>query len=1177
MASAETRLNPGLTIIHANHPEDLRELVAGLIQRNPLRPLERELFLVQSNGMAQWLKLKLAADDACGIAAGFDMQMPSRFLWSAYRAVLGGEAVPDHSPFDKEPLTWRLMRLLPACLHDPLFAPLRHFLDGDGDLRKRYQLAERLADLFDQYQVYRADWLAAWQRGEDSLISARQEVRPLNADQRWQAQLWRLLREDIGDHQQHSSRAEIHRLFLERINTLRQRPAGLPRRLVVFGISSLPQQMLEALDALSRHLLVQIFVHNPCQYYWADIIEERQLLRFEHYRHVDKPGLEGLDPDQLHIRTNPLLAAWGKQGRDYIGLLYGYDMATASTASIDLFRDRHDPERPCLLHQVQQKVLALEPLPPAGQPEAREPVLPDDCSIAFHLAHSRQREVEILHDQLLALLDDEDRNLQPRDIIVMVPDIAVYAPHIEAVFGRLEPDDPRYLPYSIADRAERTSNPVLAALEGLLSLSESRFTVSDIIDLLDVAAFRDAFGLSQDDLPRLHQWIEDSGIRWGLHSEQREQLDLPGNLHQNSWQFGLQRMLLGYACGSGGAWQGIEPYDELGGLDAAVAGKLCQALETLEKFWRLLQGRHSPADWAEHLRTLTAECLRPSDTDVLIIEQFQDLVGQWQEDCAEAGLEEALPLSVVRDALLARFDEGSLSQRFLAGRVNFGTLMPMRAIPFEVVCLLGMNDGDYPRQRPPLDFDLMAEQYRPGDRSRQEDDRYLFLEALLSARQVLYISWLGRSERDNSERTPSVLVGQLRDYLDAGWRVASESAGNSLQPDLFDPPAPTLPVTALLTVQHPLQPFSRRYFEASGSADDPFFTYAHEWAASHLDEAAQTPMPLLLPEQTVEAPLSLEQLRRFMRYPADTFFNQRLNVWFARSEETTPDEEPFDLNGLERHQFKGELFDSCRAVAPAEQAQALEAGLQRLTRAGCLPLGRAACDQICQQLRTDTQQTLEHWNRAMVRWPRALDPLELDLTIAGITAPGVAGARALHLNDWLDRLYQDEAGNQACILAQPGQVWNGKQGRQSQLKHHYFLGLWLRHLALAASGHRVSSILVATDGCHQLPTLDRSRAHDSLQRLLSAWYDAQHRCLPLGLGTAMALLRDAPEERSDPCRYRDAYLGSDFGGSGDLQASAALARCWPDLEAAWEAGLPELAVQAYGDFFQAVADRETQK
>ncbi|MCK9987480.1 MAG: exodeoxyribonuclease V gamma subunit [Azoarcus sp.] len=190
----------GLMVIHGNHPEALRDVLVAWMKRHPLAPLENELILVQSNGIAQWLKMALAADEAaggCGIAAALDAFLPSRFVWQAYRAVLGGEAVPEVSPFDKPLLVWRLMRLLPQLLEREEFVPLARFLSDDEDLRKRHQLAERLADLFDQYQMYRADWLAAWAGGEDVLLTARGAREPLPAAQAWQPALWRALLDDV--------------------------------------------------------------------------------------------------------------------------------------------------------------------------------------------------------------------------------------------------------------------------------------------------------------------------------------------------------------------------------------------------------------------------------------------------------------------------------------------------------------------------------------------------------------------------------------------------------------------------------------------------------------------------------------------------------------------------------------------------------------------------------------------------------------------------------------------------------------------------------------------------------------------------------------------------------------------------------------------------------------------
>ena len=1147
--SSAAAIQPGLSIIHANHLEDLRELAVEWVRAYPLGPLENEVFLVQSNGMGQWLKLRLAADDACGIAAALDMQMPARFLWSAYRALLGTETVPETSAYDKERLIWRLMRLLPQCLDAPAFAPLKHFLRQDDDLRKRHQLCEHLADLFDQYQVYRADWLGHWARGEDQLTDARGQALPLNEDQRWQAELWRHIRNDLTTESRDSSRADLHARFLAACRAHQERPASLPRRLIIFGISSLPVQMIEALDALSHLMQIQLFVLNPCQYYWADIIEERQLLRFQRYRHADKAGLADLDPDSLHLRANPLLAAWGKQGRDYIGLLYQYDQAETSTRQIDVFNPRASSNDATLLHQIQQRILDLDP-----PPDEPLPVAAEDDSIALHLAHSRQREVEILHDQLLDRLERsaaDDDPLQPRDIIVMVPDISAYAPHIEAVFGNLPTDDPRHIPYTIADRPERASNPLLSALEQLLALPDARFGVSDLLDLLDVPAFRDRFGIDADDLPKLHRWIEDSGIRWGLDAVQRQSLDLPAGLEQNSWLFGLRRMLLGYVMGDADPWQGIEPYPELGGLDAALAGRLADVIDALRQGWQALSDTYTSDDWVATLRQLIEDCLLTRDShDTLLLNRFLDVLQHWQDACREAALDTPLPLTVVRDALLARFDENSLSQRFLAGRVNFCTLMPMRAIPFRVVCLLGMNDGDYPRQRPPMDFDLMAQHYRPGDRSRREDDRYLFLEALLSARDQLYISYIGRDARDNSPRTPSVLVGQLCDHIAGGWRLA-DTAGSG--------PEAGHRLLASLTTEHPLQPFSAAYFQSLDKHEQQprLFTYAREWRQIH--ERPRAREAEQLPPLQLDAPVALDTLTTFFRQPAETFFEQRLRLRFRRDTLASEDHEPFRLDGLAEYQLKKEILEGALAVAPGHREQVLADRVERIRRRGELPLGPAG-ERAGTQLRIQATQLLEHWQQVEAHWPHAVpDPMEIALSL-GNTA----------LEGWLSNLRSNTAGQFAITALQPSQAFSGKQ-----LKTHYFTRLWIPLLAANAQGYSTCGLLVSRDGIHRLDPLPRQQAETQLAAIAAGYLQALQQPLPVALKTAMAWLSSAEEDKGDPLPSAVAavYDGNDFTGGGEVTESGALARCWPAFADLWGDDFRHWSEQLYRGFHDALANR----
>ncbi len=437
-------------------------------------------------------------------------------MWQLYRTVLGRDEIPAKSLLDKAPLTWRLMRLLPQLIEQPHFEPLRRFLTQDTDLRKRYQLSERLADLFDQYQVYRADWLEDWAEGRHQTRNVRGEIKPLAPANCWQAELWRALLLDVGEQGMAQSRAGVHQRYIERINSLEVAPKGLPARVIVFGISSLPAQVLEALAGLSRFSQVLLCVHNPCRHHWADIVADKDLLRHQYKRQARKAGMPVvLDPQTLHQHAHPLLAAWGKQGRDYINLLDSYDdpnsyRSVFRDGRIDLFTDGTPTT---LLSQLQDDILELRPLD-----ETREhwPVVDTerDGSIRFHVAHGAQREVEILHDQLLAHFS-ADPTLRPRDIIVMVPDIDSYAPHIRAVFGQLDRSDPRFIPFTLTDQGQRGRDPLLIAVEHLLKLPDSRFPVSEILDLLDVPALRERFGIDEADLPTLHRWIEGAGIRWG--------------------------------------------------------------------------------------------------------------------------------------------------------------------------------------------------------------------------------------------------------------------------------------------------------------------------------------------------------------------------------------------------------------------------------------------------------------------------------------------------------------------------------------------------------------------------------------------------------------------------------------------------------------------------------------
>lgn len=1112
-------LDAGIAVIHSNQLEELRDVVEYWLRQHPLAPLENETFLVQSNGMGQWLKQSLAGNASMGIAAAMTMQLPSLFIWRVYRAVLG-EQIPKEQPLAKAPLTWRLYRLLPVLIAQPGFETLANFLADDSNSRKRHQLAEQLADLFDQYQVYRSDWIADWAGGHDQLRDAHGVSQSLSEAQRWQAASWRAMLKDLGEEATpFASRAAVHQQFMARIDTLTARPAGIPRRIVLFGLSSLPQQSLEVLAKLGKFCQIVLFVHNPCRHYWADIIEDKELLKAERRRQPYKSGMSAsLAAEELHLHAPPLLAAWGKQGRDYIRLLDHFDETQSYAdwhwpdSKIDLFKDYGEDHSRSLLQSLQQTILDLEPLP--EQPEVLDQA---DDSIQFHIAHSPQREVEILHDQLLARFAAARQNgepLYPRDVIVMVPDINQYAPHIRAVFGLIPADDPRHIPYSLADQQQRGENPMLVAVEALLNLPESRFAVSEFLGLLEVPALRTRFDIAETAIPKLHQWIEEAGIRWGLNAEQRTQtVDMPANLQANTWQFGLRRMLLGYAVGAGSAFEDIQPYEEIGGLDAQWLGGLSFLLETLEKYAALLKQAHHPQAWLQVLSSLLDDFfLVGNDRERKTLETLTTALQNWSHCCEQAGLADAdtLPINVVREAWLTGVDEPSLHQRFLSGRVNFCTLMPMRAIPFRLICLLGMNDGDYPRNQQAPSFDLMSQRghYRPGDRSRRQDDQYLFLEALLSARQQLYISWVGRSIRDNSERPPSLLISQLRDVLERGWMLPDQ--GSLLE---------------AISIEHPLQPFSPAY--VAKNRDQRLFTYAREWfETSTLSPASQT-SAAGAEEKNVS--LSLEALARFLKAPVKTFCNNTLKFGFDDDTVTSEDSEPFAFDNLQAYVICESLLHDLKSENPGDIEPFLSRQQTAMAQKGLLPLGGFAQASFA-ALADPVKLAWERYLSLLPTWSDELDAHTLQLPAFAL-ADGVA----LQLSGDLSNLRRSNQGD-GMIYLTAQTLFN----KDKSIKYPNLLLHWVRHLAACADRQPLQSLIVASDGIVEIAAIAQAQAQSQLLSLAEAYYQGMLAPLPVACKSAFVWLNATPE------KAQASYEGDDWN-AGEVDYDAYLIRFFPSF------------------------------
>ncbi|CAG8999173.1 MAG: RecBCD enzyme subunit RecC [Candidatus Celerinatantimonas neptuna] len=1005
----------------SNQLDVLAGLIGPLMRQAPLsNPLIAEQVLVQSPGMAQWLKFELA--EQLGVSANIEFPLPSSFIWQMFYRVL--DDIPEQTPFSKEAMAWRLMRLLPQQRSDDDFAPLFEYLgiEESTQARKLWQLCQKIADLFDQYLVYRPHWMSEWEAGHD--------LPEITAHQGWQPKLWRLLVDDtVTTIAQPYHRGNLFADFIERLS-IGTPVAGLPERIFIFGISALPPAYLRALEALAQHLDIHLLFGNPSQAYWGDV------------------------RDDLTFSGNPLLASMGKLGRDYLSMLAEVEK---QELDIDLFVPAQGDS---MLHQLQRDVLELEnPIDPLAweSSQHKRAVTRDDHSISLSICHSARRELEVLHDQLLAMFE-ADEQLTPRDVIVMVPDINRYSPAIAAVFGSA--GETHWIPYAISDRGACEESPLLQSFIELLALPLSRSSASGVLSLLDVPAIRRRFAIEPGQQERLRQWVIESGIRWGLDGEDLQRWSLPDSGELNSWLFGLKRMLLGYAQDEQqGLVAGILPYQQSQGMEATLIGYLADFVEALIDLRDALQTPADAVKWQHRLLTLLDNFYDFDAEEVGEQQHLYQMIAHLYEMAEECDYQQAIDPMVMYDYCRRQLSGQQGAQRFLAGPVNFCTLLPMRAIPFKVVCLLGMNDADYPRTAPSLGFDLMAQQpMQRGDRSRREDDRYLFLEAVLAAGERLYISYVGRSAQDNNPLEPSVLVSELTDYLAQSFCINSDEA--------LDSDTSGQRLLAAITTEHPLQPFSPVYFQESSR----LFSYNPRWlgAACALqsggDAPAEKPAESLSRDGMMES-VEYTDFQQFIRAPGEWLYKRRLNIYYPELEEQSVEAENFTLSGLNRYQLDVTLLQARLGGQVFDELSA------RLSASGQLPHGAFGDITLLQ------------------RW-HALDPLidrlaqlpELSVSRWAFQFPGCEEQGLAALKGWL-------TSESSSVLL---------QFRPGKLRAKDKLLSWIDYL-IACQLDEVpgESLLLGIDEAVSWQSVDAKLARDYLNR----WLDAMNYawCSPLPL------------------------------------------------------------------------------
>ncbi len=1039
MPTASTRFR----LISGNRLDRL----AGLLGERLATPLDvdslaPDVVLIPQPTLRHWLLQTLA--ERHGVAANLDLCTPSEFVWRLLRA--DRPDLPDQSPWDRDHLRWRLYALLgaePGSLPPPVRRHLQR-AGGSGDPREvalaRLGLAESLAGAFDKYQAYRPDWLRDWD------IPEKSGGHPESRDD-WQAQLWRQLRRrQPGAHRAALLADWLARHDRESATATGTAPPGLPPRLVAFGTIHVSPDVLHLLAVVGQWIDLDFHLPTPSAEYWGDVESLRERLR--------RDGPQSL-PSALADaqRDNPLLMAWGAGGREIVAQLFAYDVVLPHS-ELECFVA---PGRDTLLHRLQQDVLdRAAPVPSVFDA--------GDVSLQLHACHSKLREVEVLHDQLRGLLEDPrfDPPLQPSEIAVLAPDIAEYLPLARAVFGGIAPDDPRWIPFSLADRPQVQSHPLVPLLPALLGLADAPLTAGLFRDVLATPAIAHALGLDAARRAKIDDWFEAAGVRWGEDAQARVRAGA-GHWREYSFDFGIERLLGGYASGDASG-VGVDvaliaPYPELEGADAEL---LDGALALYRRLCTFAAWAREPRDagaWRETLATLLQDLLAPVPQDDAEAQARRLLLETLDDFAAEAAEAGPLPAALVQRALRDTLERASPHRPWLSGGVVFAGMVPLRTVPFRVICLLGLDADAYPRREPGDDINRLVDAIqgraprRLGDRSVREDDRFLFLQLLCAAGDVFYLSYGGRDARDGSVREPSPVVAELLDAVEAMHGEAVRDA---------------------LCVDHPLQPFSPRAFGAGddGGIEPRRFSYRGEWRADTVDARDLRDVPAFVAKAlsitTSDAPddelPDRDALQRFFANPAKAWLRGRLGLRLPEAADDAPDREPLGHDRLLRYQVLDALLEAAMDADPDSDAVP-----RRLRARGLLPPGRDG-EQLAADAGVDAASLREARKAAIGDAPATVIEgdagLGIDFRFADVhdgrrviaSAGSLGGKRVLQAG--LDHLLLASALGEAAstrllgleAVKEKGKdtgrkkvvecVWSGVSREQAQARLRVLLDLW---------------------------------------------------------------------------------------------------------------------------------------
>ena len=978
-----------LNVVNSNDLSILSFICSNRIslKSNNVNPFARDKIIVMNKGMQMYLQQEIAHNNL--ICSGIDFSPLWAFIWDLHKTVSGADS---YNRYDHEHICWSLFSMIDKWKKkdDPVFASMREYLlvdDGEDEGAKAYQLCGAIADCFDQYQMYRPGWIREWnkmtlsdfeditQNNDGTLLLKEGKIKDFiksllgSASSKndrslektlynniWQIKLWVMLRENLNatvNEQSSYDRATVIYELVKALNDPKRADVlkkKLPRRLYIFGVTSMPSQVIDLFCAIGKHIEVLYMLLNPCQEYWGDLssikadwkekkkiivkylrsdaLEQRQSIGAKRKLVADVDATDSyfeeyqklFDNNENLVDGNALLISLGKECKDTFNELLSRDTELAFTNVFCSNVDPDDKESDTVLNRIKDQLLTLNS-------KEKYKIRDDDSSIEFHSCHTPLREVEVLRDRMLDIFKKEKNNgcVSTKNFLVMVPDIETYSPLIESVFGSVSYDDPAYIPYAVCDRTAKSDNKIASAIIELLSIGSRRITASLVIDLLSIESIARKFGISKDEVSVIAEYLKKANIHWGLDEEDvkeelNAQIDLPWTLSN-----GIDRIVDGFFKGSdivGGACSDVDTGDfELINKFCAFVNKLKQIRDEFSPNLDLTND-----DWTRKLRNILLDGLFSDEQNEellfinKILQQMNESIsnlkagiGSNEEDGHTSVLNIKLP--VFRAKLEHAFGNDRDSSKYLRGKVNFCSFIPMRAVPFDYIFLLGMNDGEFPRKEVLPNFNLMGVKslIRNNDRQKSVDDRFLFLESIMSAKKKLYISYIGQSPIDKSELNPSPVVIELIEHITENFYVNC---------DVLDEENNLKDIKSRLFRQETLNSYDIRNYSLD-EQNNLLRTVSYNKAAFWFDKKTSDKdgnLPIgYLTDENIDSlknqscdltSLSLDELTNFFRNPCKAFLKEKMNISNVGSVKSSvcEDNEPIMFGNFKSQFLVNDLF-----------------------------------------------------------------------------------------------------------------------------------------------------------------------------------------------------------------------------------------------------------------------------